>query len=235
MKGLVSFCLFGTDPKDIYFRGAIKNAEIYAEIRPEWECIFYLSKTVPEWVQEWIEGVGNSRVIRKPGPDNQSATFWRFLAMREAGYDFYLFRDTDSRPGDRELGAVDDWLNTTRANFHVMRDHPRHGVAMLAGMWGVKFRGTYKILGKLPDEIKGDHYQVDQEWLRMFVWPFAKRDVLVHSEYDWNLEPKMNRRAFHIPRTDNDYYVAECRNGDDTLRFPEHRLEVMVNGYKAED
>ena len=43
-----------------------------------------------------------------------------------------LSRDVDSNISEREVAAVKQWLNSD-ASFHVMRDHPQHGVFILAG------------------------------------------------------------------------------------------------------
>ena len=48
-----------------------------------------------------------------------------------------IFRDLDSRPSQREVNAVNEWLQSKHP-FHVMRDHPGHDLPMLAGMWGIK-------------------------------------------------------------------------------------------------
>ena len=48
-----------------------------------------------------------------------------------------MFRDLDSLPSLREDAAVQEWLDSKYA-VHVMRDHPKHTMVMLAGMWGIK-------------------------------------------------------------------------------------------------
>ena len=54
-----------------------------------------------------------------------------------------LFRDLDSRPSQREKAAVEQWLRSKHA-FHVMRDHPGHDMAMLAGKIYILFRAIAK-------------------------------------------------------------------------------------------
>ena len=55
---------------------------------------------------------------------------------------FYLFkvdvfasRDIDSRFNQREASAVNEWRQRSRKSIHVMRDHWRHQMVMLAGAW----------------------------------------------------------------------------------------------------
>ena len=231
MNGAVAFSLFGRDPQEIYYGGAIKNAEMYAKLRPEWRCIFYLGKSVPAKIAAMIEDVGNSTILRKRDFEDQRSTFWRFLAVKDTWHDFYVFRDVDGRPGPRELAAVDDWLDSPY-DFHVMRDHPRHNVPMLAGMWGVKGKGVHDLRQVLPDALKTDYYQVDQDYLRNQVWPLAQQRCLAHVgwNYYWG-EPES--RIFPVERDEFDF-VAEGKYGDDRLRFPDHRIEVAVPGYRAD-
>ena len=54
--------------------------------------------------------------------------------------DYLLSRDLDSRPSDREVSAVNEWLESNKS-FHFMRDHPQHGTTVLGGGWGVNLRG----------------------------------------------------------------------------------------------
>lgn len=62
---------------------------------------------------------------------------WRFFAIGDSFIDTMMSRDTDSYILQREVDAVNVWLNSDK-KFHVMRDHPHHGVNILAGMWGFK-------------------------------------------------------------------------------------------------
>ena len=45
MKKVVSFCLWGKNPK--YTIGAIKNAQLCVGIYPKWERRFYVADSVP--------------------------------------------------------------------------------------------------------------------------------------------------------------------------------------------
>ena len=40
-------------------------------------------------------------------------------------------RDLDSVPSPREVDAVKEWLHSKNKTFHIMRDHPLHGVPIL--------------------------------------------------------------------------------------------------------
>ena len=53
-----------------------------------------------------------------------------------------LSRDLDSRPTRREVAAVEEWLDSSKA-VHIMRDHPSHKAAIMAGMWGAALAARF--------------------------------------------------------------------------------------------
>ena len=72
---------------------------------------------------------------------------WRFLTTLDPQVDIAFSRDLDSLPMKREMMAVNEFLNSSR-EFHFMRDHPKHNVPMMGGMWGVRLSSS-KIRQKL--------------------------------------------------------------------------------------
>lgn len=50
----------------------------------------------------------------------------------------------------REVDAVNVWINSSKIG-HIMRDHPHHGVQMLAGMWGIKSGKAQTLIKKFRD------------------------------------------------------------------------------------
>ena len=50
---------------------------------------------------------------------------WRFLPLLDPTVDFFMSRDADSYIFEREIVAVQEWLNSSAA-FHVMRDNRMH-------------------------------------------------------------------------------------------------------------
>lgn len=222
MKVLVSFCLFGTDPDDIYYGGMLKNLELYSRWHPDWTVRVYVGRSVPEDVVSDLALKSNADIRNTDGDENQTATFWRFKALTEGGHDCYLFRDADSRPIERERIAVDAWINSSR-DFHVMRDHPRHGMPMLAGLWGVKGPIAKKLARLMPAALVDDYYMVDQQFLRQTVWPIARSSVLQHVGCDWTFktafEPFPVRRSI-------EGFVGEGFLSNGQPRYPGHRYEL---------
>ena len=177
---IIAFSLWGNDLK--YTLGAIKNAIIAEEIFPDWVCRFYVGKSVPHSILSQLEKRNNTEIIRMDEDGDWSGMFWRFHPCSEDDVEVILSRDTDSRLTQREKDAVDEWLESDKG-FHIMRDHPWHPAAILGGMWGCK-RGALPEMSELINSIKKeDFWQVDQIFLRDYVYPLVKDNSMVHDEF----------------------------------------------------
>tara|TARA_Y100001973_G_scaffold33008_1_gene49644 strand:+ start:1237 stop:1866 length:630 start_codon:yes stop_codon:yes gene_type:complete len=179
MTKVISFSLWGKNPK--YTIGAIRNAELAKEIYPDWVCRFYTGEDVTNEIKSQLLDL-KSEVIEMDGAD-WNGMFWRFLAAEDA--DIMISRDTDSRLGEREKAAVDEWLVSDK-DFHIMRDHPHHRIEILGGMWGCRNEILKGIKGMIQDYDTREYhnkYQVDQNFLREIVWPLVRSKVFVHDPY----------------------------------------------------
>ena len=189
MKKIISFSLWGDNPK--YTQGAIRNAEIAKDIYPDWICRYYIGRSTPEDVTNKLKSFNNTEVILMDNNGDWTGMFWRFYPVSELDVDVTIIRDCDSRLGIREREAVNEWMNSN-FGFHIMRDHPHHATEILGGMWGSK-KGVINNIKNLIDEyVKGDFWQVDQNFLRQHIYPNVKNNSLVHDEfhnYDINKKP----------------------------------------------
>jgi len=241
LKGLVSFTLFGDQP--LYVQGALRNAKLWKEGELDVTCAFAVGDSVPESVIEELKSEG-ALILRMRGMvEDQTATFWRYAfldPLYSDGYDYYLSRDVDSRPSFREYYALNEWLKH-HLEFHVIRDHPFHGVPILAGLFGVRASLFPLIHENLPYTIpdnfyetvvracnhltvnyeSNDFYQVDQWWLRLNVHPKLRNKIMAHDEF-FGFERRRFRYSLP-PRIDNEF-VAECRDENEELRHPTHRF-----------
>lgn len=180
----LSFSLWGDNP--MYNIGAIKNAESWKDIYPEWEMVVFYDDTVPT---ETIEKLDNLGVETIKMDDSIYGCFWRFLAADFDDCEYVIFRDTDSRINLREKFAVDDWINSKKT-LHVMRDHPYHkipagndSIGILAGMWGIKGRKfDMETMIENFTENKENFYGIDQTFLKIIYEKF-KNDKLEHDDF----------------------------------------------------
>ena len=211
---IIAFSLWGNDPK--YTIGAIKNADIAEELFPDWTCRFYIGKSVPEDIISQLEKKTNVQLVRMNEDGDWSGMFWRFHPCSEDDVDVVLSRDTDSRLTQREKDAIDEWLESDKG-FHIMRDHPWHAAAILGGMWGCK-KGTLPEMSSLINSIpKGDFWQVDQIFLRDYIYPLVKDNAFVHDEF-------FEKTPFPTER-DNLEFIGEVYDENDNIN-EEHR-EVL--------
>jgi protein O-GlcNAc transferase len=130
--------------------------------------------------------------------------FWRFWASEEKDVDIFLSRDCDSRISEREVIAVNEWLNSDK-DFHIMRDHPYHNVPILGGMWGCRNGLMKKIrLSNLINEWgKYERKGIDQDFLGEVVYPLIFNNAFEHSEF--NLKFKGNIIPFSSIRKDYEF------------------------------
>jgi len=184
---LIAFSLYGDAP--MYLRGAVENARLAPTRYPGWTARFYVSQEIPPSLVEELRGHG-ADTVGMTRHSESDGMFWRFLAADDPTADAVIFRDVDSRISEREVAAVEAWLASGR-QFHLMRDHPFHQWPMMGGMWGVRS-------GALPSmETLIRHWRLrrrllgyelgmrsnDQAFLRAAVYPIARRNGLIHSEF----------------------------------------------------
>jgi|TARA_R110000744_G_scaffold167999_1_gene285563 hypothetical protein len=136
MRKLISFTLYGQDPK--YVEGMFRNLELKEQFYPDWEVIVFHDNSVANDV---IERLGSAATLRNVSGYGIFPASWRFLAYDEDNMERFISRDADSRLSQREADAVTDWEDSEKI-LHVMRDHPHHGSPahgkpILGGMWGM--------------------------------------------------------------------------------------------------
>ena len=209
MKKVVSFCLWGNNPK--YCVGAIKNAKLVKNFYPGWECWVYCGTSVPQETLKSLKDEGANVILRKEEGD-WTGMFWRFEPISNPEVEIMISRDTDSRISQREVDAVNDWLKSGKL-FHVMRDHPAHAIEILGGMWGAR----KPILGDMVHLInaytKGNFWQVDQNFLKEVVWPRVSYTTCTHDEF-------FMKMPFPTKRKENEF-VGDVFDENDN-RHPEY-------------
>jgi hypothetical protein len=100
-------------------------------------------------------------------------TLARYLPLQQGGgVDVALVRDIDHFFSPREKSAVEKWLHSGRA-AQVMRDHPLHGVEILAGNFGGRpgAVGEGLFAAMRNKSLQWDFYGIDQALLNEEVFP----------------------------------------------------------------
>jgi len=178
MKKVISFSLWGNNPK--YTIGAIRNAELADNLYPGWICRFYVGSDVSEIILKQLSDLSNTEIITMSEPSNWTGMFWRFFACENS--DIMLSRDTDSRLSTREVNAVNEWLSSDK-DFHIMRDHPHHNALIMGGMWGCRGGLLSDIRKLINGYVKGDFWQVDQNFLRDVIYRKVQSDTFIHDSF----------------------------------------------------
>ncbi|MEY2891659.1 MAG: hypothetical protein RJA98_1567 [Pseudomonadota bacterium] len=182
-RNLVVFTLFGANPR--YCETALMNVLDVARLLPGWRCRIYLDASVPTHVQQRLATAGAQLVDMGSHPARAiHPLMWRFLVLDDPTVDRFLLRDADSLVSEREVAAVQAWLDSGHW-FHLMRDYCTHSELLLAGMWGGcggVFRGVATQLldaTRRPPQL-GTRL-IDQHWLRSHAWPTVRQSVLAHD------------------------------------------------------
>ena len=184
MKKIIAFSLWGENP--MYWIGALKNIELLKEYYPGWICRFYIDSNSKQELINTIKG-DNVELVLVDSKDSFHDMFWRFWASEDSNVDIYLSRDCDSRITEREVVAINEWLESDK-DFHIMRDHPYHTVPILGGMWGCRNGLMRKI--NLSEKInqwgKYERKGIDQDFLGQVIYPLVKNNSFEHSEFGLN-------------------------------------------------
>jgi len=218
IKKIISFSLWGDNPK--YTIGAIRNAELSKEIYPDWICRFYVGRSTPKNIINKLESFDNTEVIIMDVDGDWTGMFWRFYAASDVNVDVCIIRDCDSRVNFRERDAVNEWLESNKG-FHIMRDHPYHLTEILGGMWGSKKGVIANIKKEIDDYVKGNFWQVDQNFLREKIYPLVKDNCLVHDEYH---SYDIDKRPFPSIRK-NKEFVGDVFDEND-VRHPDYHKSL---------
>jgi len=187
--------VFGTRSIDLV--GALNLAlEIPVAFRGCKFVIYIDNTSVPE---EWVGRLeANGATVIPYHPPSMQEEGWRlvpetyrvirFLAADLPDWDYLIVRDLDSVVISREVAAVEEWL-ASDLPFHIMRDHPAHNTAILAGMWGVKREGLDRLPFKFSDRLKeyllrsGQSKVTDQAFLKDELFPHIRHMAMTHCSY----------------------------------------------------
>jgi hypothetical protein len=181
MKNVVAYSLWGDHP--MYWVGALRNIELANKFYPGFISRFYIDKNSRPDLIDSIKGE-NVEVVLVDSKDSFHGMFWRFWASEDPEVDIFLSRDCDSRISEREVSAVNEWLNSDK-DFHIMRDHPYHTVSILGGMWGCRngLLRNIKIIKQIENWNKFSQKGVDQDFLGQVIYPYVYNKSIEHSEF----------------------------------------------------
>ncbi|CAB4060741.1 unnamed protein product [Lepeophtheirus salmonis] len=205
---VIGFTFYEPNPENTnklnreYFEGISENLRLISKFYPGFVMRLYYQARESDTIKKLCNiSCSNSHldlcdITEIPMLGNSSVLYpllWRFLPVLDKQVSLFLSRDLDSRISQREVSAVETFLESDEYSFHVMRDHPAHATTIMGGTWAVKvdrhrkeFKSSFK---KLFKDTSGLAYinrtlgGYDQVALSKYVWPWAKWRALSHDSY----------------------------------------------------
>ena len=176
-----SFCLYGNNPK--YTLGMIENVKIINDKFNGWYIYIYYNN-VPEHILEQLQ-LYNNIVLIKSTYTNHKTMLDRFKPIDNVDVDIMMIRDADSRIHDRDLWAINEFINSDK-KLHIIRDHHYHQRPIMGGLFGMKKGFIDFNIENAIKEFEPQHedaYQVDQNFLEQFIYHIAIKtnDYLLHG------------------------------------------------------
>lgn len=205
MKKIISFSLWGNDPK--YIQGALENIKCRDKYLSDWICRFYIHESVSAQHKHNISSQPLCEIIDKTGSlgthMDKPGMFWRFEVLNDKDVERFIIRDADSRINQRDIACINHWIKSDK-EFHIIRDHPYHNTKIMGGMWGATKKFMDKInYNELLNEFNNSEYQntfaTDQEFLARKIYPMAKHVALIHDNAD-----RFREGAYKIPHINID-------------------------------
>lgn len=193
MKKVISYCLYGTEPK--YVVGALANASTRSIFYPDWLSRFYVDEAANEVAGETLRREGAEVCVMRTNLESPMIPmFWRLLVFDDPGISITIQRDCDSRFSWREVAAVTRWFSATGKMACSIHDHPAHTWPLGGGLWGCRtepFRGRMgnlimRWLSSQPAPREGEfrtEYNMDQRFLAEVIYPEIEPHVLHYDEF----------------------------------------------------
>tara|TARA_R110000851_G_scaffold84456_1_gene184036 strand:- start:704 stop:1396 length:693 start_codon:yes stop_codon:yes gene_type:complete len=223
-KKVISFSLWGDNTR--YTFGAIQNASLGLVVYPDWICRFHVGKSTPSYITDHLREYENTEVIEREEDGDWTGMFWRFHDASDPDVEVMLSRDCDSRLWFREKAAVDEWLSGDKS-FHIMRDHPAHGVPILGGMWGVRNQKLSNMKDLCNSYGQENKWQTDQNFLRDVVWPLVHDDSHINDLF-------FDKTGFPGGEWDEGHFVGQSYKGtgkrfmDGEQHFQEYMRKTIL-------
>jgi len=218
MKKIISFSLWGDNP--IYNIGAIENCKLAQKLLPDWICRFYIGTNTDVDTIKELKKFNNTEIVDMGIEATMKSMIWRFYPCSEDDVSIMLSRDTDCRLSEREVEAINMWLDSDK-DFHIIRDHPYHNAPILGGLWGARNNILFnmkELLDQFETTNTPDRKQYDQVFLGNIIYSIIKDRSFVNDEF---FERKNKLKT---PRNVNGvYFLGEIFNSDNSFFSEQHR------------
>ncbi|ELU12342.1 hypothetical protein CAPTEDRAFT_189487 [Capitella teleta] len=208
-RNVISMSLFGTNIDLLY--GALRYSQLVPIIFPAWRLRVYVEDykdkpNYPNVLRIIVRKLENSGVeVIKLGANVTSIlhpSLWRYLIADDLDVNYFIVRDANTRPSEREAAALEAWLQK-RKMFYCVRDYPTHSAQGLIP----------SLVGGIPVQLKEyfkepwlkimASFKSDLEFLRTYLWPKIKSKLYCHDSVSCTQWP--GAEAFPILRKENEF------------------------------
>ncbi len=203
---ICSFSLWGANSD--YWRGAVQNIRKHKSLNSGYEVFIFIDKYSREIAEAdgdlgkyLAEIIATSNLITLTRKAGSFGMFWRMIPLLWADVERVVVRDCDSVLTERELYAVKEWENSKKS-FHIMRDHPAHTSVIMGGMFGCVNKDISKAFMPLRKLLDADRiapiktaWQVDQVFLKRYIYPLIKDVSVVHDPFYSKLDFPSSRKG----------------------------------------
>ncbi|ROT72303.1 hypothetical protein C7M84_009324, partial [Penaeus vannamei] len=141
---VISLSLFGDKPH--YWKAFGKNLNATKAMYPDWVVWLYTNPRGREDDVTNLPSLGNVTSIHN--------MVWRALPLGDERVSAFFVRDTDSLLLERGAAAVREWMAGNKS-FHLLRDHPYHGIPIMGGLWGARWDLETRNVSEFRNELAG--------------------------------------------------------------------------------
>jgi hypothetical protein len=193
-RNVISMSLDGDDVDHLY--GALRYSQLIPVLLPKWRLRVYVSAAAlnstssPRVFRVLVRKLEISGVeivqVRGLTAQRVPPVLWSYLVADDLDVDRFIVRDSDMRPTEREVAALDDWMaESSSLPLYCIRDHPTHASQQLVpGLIGGLPRALLNITGtKFRKLMKG--YKTPAEYLQTAIWPLLKGSFKIDCIFEY--------------------------------------------------
>ena len=166
--------------------GSLRYSQLIPILYPKWRLRVYvgLNSSSPRVLKILVTKLENTGIeiiyLGNKTVSRLAPSLWRYLVADDMSVERFIVRDANTRPSERELAALEDWLQHDSA-FYCIRDHPSHAIKSLyPGLVG----GMPALLRKVTGTtfrmlMKG--FRSEDKFLQEAIWPKVEKHALCHD------------------------------------------------------
>lgn len=185
---VISMSLSGSDVSKVF--GCLRYALLHPFIFPGWRMRVYtsLNHKSPNLLHIMSRKLSNFGVevinLNQANPiSNLDPSLWRYLIIDDPHISRFLIRDSDTRPGEREFSALQDWINAPPQAVYCIRDHPNHTSQPLTpGLFGGSPKTIREKLGHPFKKLLLSSKNITENTLlNSIIWPRFSSNSFCHD------------------------------------------------------